>query len=887
MKKLTNLINVFAIILIINVQWAKVHGQAVSTQKGLTYQAVARNASGNIIANQNISVRFSLITGSASGPVYYQETQSLTTNSLGLFNTTIFVGASVSTTGTFNPSAWQVIASLGAFIKVEMDITGGSTYVDMGTTQMISVPFALYAEASGVTPGSVNFRGTWDASLGTPPATGSPDIKGHYYTVSVAGSTMLNGISDWQVGDWVIYNGTIWQKVDNSEASDAADNIAFTPTTDITSTNVQDAVEEVSDSSIAGRALLNSKLTTLTTTLTSALTAKTDKVIGATNGHFAGLDANGNLTDSGKNPSSFLPSSTTATNIPFTPSGNIISANVQDAIAEVDADFADVIDSYIHQTEDGVYIYEPTTGIKRFGIGVTQPDYPLGIKAEGTTEALISFHDPGLDAKWLINMNPGALGNTGFNIDQQVGTGKVSRLFIQESDGYIGLGTATPSQKLHIEESVSTGIIGLQIRNTATAVNNGFVMGHRQSTVTEKNGAFSIIEEGSIDAERMTFRHGGNVGINETLPYATLHISRDPLDPQSAINLAENTGILVLGPIDDKNLGMDAHQIQARTGEYIGTTLSFTATPLGLQPYGGGVIINANSSLGSEKAIITSDAKLGLGTVTPLEKIDIDGAIKIGTTANTNVGTIRYTGTDFEGRVGTGWVSLTAGNGPWTTGAGNSIYYLGASNSRIGVGTNTPDATLDIDDSETVTGGNTAVNIHNSSTTSSSSSNNRVGLGINCNGVWSPNPAALNIGLYVSNVTGQTNTNSNIGAVINGNTVIGDVTGSSVVGAGGTNVLAIQTGSVPTTIPGTTATTGIQIYSDNISTGAGSPPISVFNVMTGDGHVIKLFRSSALTAPDNSSVGSTYGANEQTIINNMRDRINALEAKLQAFGLLE
>lgn len=64
--------------------------------------------------------------------------------------------------------------------------------------------------------GQVEYQGTWDASAGTPP-TVSPE-KGWYYVVSVQGSTSLGGITDWKVGDWAIYNGAAWQKVDNTDA---------------------------------------------------------------------------------------------------------------------------------------------------------------------------------------------------------------------------------------------------------------------------------------------------------------------------------------------------------------------------------------------------------------------------------------------------------------------------------------------------------------------------------------------------------------------------------------------------------------------------------------------------------------------------------------------
>jgi len=65
--------------------------------------------------------------------------------------------------------------------------------------------------------GSVNYKGTWDANANSPALTSSVGTKGNYYVVSVAGTTNLNGITDWQVGDWVIFNGLIWQKVDTTD----------------------------------------------------------------------------------------------------------------------------------------------------------------------------------------------------------------------------------------------------------------------------------------------------------------------------------------------------------------------------------------------------------------------------------------------------------------------------------------------------------------------------------------------------------------------------------------------------------------------------------------------------------------------------------------------
>lgn len=74
--------------------------------------------------------------------------------------------------------------------------------------------------------GGLDYQGTWNASTNTPTLVSSTGVNGYYYVVSVDGSTNLNGITDWKAGDWVIFNGSVWQKIDQSWAvAGANDNI--------------------------------------------------------------------------------------------------------------------------------------------------------------------------------------------------------------------------------------------------------------------------------------------------------------------------------------------------------------------------------------------------------------------------------------------------------------------------------------------------------------------------------------------------------------------------------------------------------------------------------------------------------------------------------------
>jgi uncharacterized protein (TIGR02145 family) len=108
--------------------------------QGIPYQAIARNASGVAIANTAVKVRFSIRDSIATGAIKYQETHNPTTSALGLFSVNVGMGTVVS--GTFSGINWGKNAK---FLQVELNTTGGTTYTDLGTTQMMSVPYALQA----------------------------------------------------------------------------------------------------------------------------------------------------------------------------------------------------------------------------------------------------------------------------------------------------------------------------------------------------------------------------------------------------------------------------------------------------------------------------------------------------------------------------------------------------------------------------------------------------------------------------------------------------------------------------------------------------------------------------------------------------------------------
>jgi hypothetical protein len=161
---------------------------------------------------------------------------------------TVPQGGTGATTLTGYVKGTGTAALTGSATIPNTDITG------LGTASTKDAGAALGVatlDASGKVPiselpaaviGALSYQGTWDASTNTPTLTSSVGTKGYYYVVSVAGSTTLNGITDWLVGDWAVYNGTAWQKVDNTDSVTSVNGL--TGAVVLTTTNIAEGTNE-------------------------------------------------------------------------------------------------------------------------------------------------------------------------------------------------------------------------------------------------------------------------------------------------------------------------------------------------------------------------------------------------------------------------------------------------------------------------------------------------------------------------------------------------------------------------------------------------------------------------------------------------------------------
>ncbi len=181
---------------------------------GISYQAVIRNSSNDLVSNQAVGMKISILQGSASGISVYAETQTPTTNANGLVS--IEIGGGTVVSGNFASIDW---ANGSYFIKTETDPAGGTSYTITGTSQLLSVPYALHAKTAE------NFTGTiteidpvftaWDKSTGISITESQINDLGNY--IETETQTLSDVIANNNAA-----NGQIKNLTDPTEAQDAA-----------------------------------------------------------------------------------------------------------------------------------------------------------------------------------------------------------------------------------------------------------------------------------------------------------------------------------------------------------------------------------------------------------------------------------------------------------------------------------------------------------------------------------------------------------------------------------------------------------------------------------------------------------------------------------------
>jgi hypothetical protein len=312
-----------------------------------------------------------------------------------------------------------------------------------GTVPLSQIPASIQ--------GGVSYQGTWNASTNTPTLTNGVGTKGYYYVVSVAGSTNLDGITSWNVGDWAIFNGTVWQKVDNTDAVTSVN--GYTGTVVLTNTDISGfgtmSTQNANAVAITGGTINGTTIgaTTATTgafTTATASTSLTTPIVQASN--------SGGLS---------LKNSAGTTQISVGAGGGDnasinVSTNLNGTNAQIDISPTGTGHVHINPTGTGSVEIKPTNvgTMDNMTIGATTPK-----AITGTTITATTFSGSGAS---LTSIPNSALVNSAITIN-----GNSTALGGSVSVGTVTSVAATAGTGISVSGSPITGSGTLTVTNTA------------------------------------------------------------------------------------------------------------------------------------------------------------------------------------------------------------------------------------------------------------------------------------------------------------------------------------------------------------------------------------------------------------------------------------
>ena len=583
-----------------------------------------------------------------------------------------------------------VAADIAEKIKV---ITNGG-----GTSQtVIDTLASLQAQITAISAALV-YKGTWNASTNTPTLASGVGTANSFYIVSVAGSTTLDGISNWGVGDWAVFNGSVWQRVEGGAVGNFTD-LTVTGTTTLSGLTASTALALDASKNIVsvtntgtGSNVLATSPTLVTpalgtpssgvvTNLTGTASININGTVGATTastGNFTTLGATGNVT--------LGDASTDTLNV-----GN--GGLVKDASGNV-----------------GIGTASPTRSltIDKSGAAFPSASNP-SIRLNETSSGRAAIFE--LDSSQNLNIWNSDTGSGATRFYRGTGSGTLS--MILNGSGNVGIGTSSPTSKLTVSNSSNGTTVDVAIANTyylsgsideSVTFQGEFYQddvaanraaGYMRVTKTgdfsnnanaSANLVFATRNAGSI-TEKMRIDNAGNIGIGTSSPSYTLDVS---------------TGGSSGGVVDGARVFANASGA-AESRLIFGTFAASTNAAIGAVTATGQLgslkFYTATTNVLSEKMRIDSSGNVGIGT-TPSFPLDVQST-GVGSTIASRI--YRSDGTIALLRIGNS-TSGSASNAPAfgsdTTAAviytANAEVFRITSAGNVGIGTTTPDANLTV-----------------------------------------------------------------------------------------------------------------------------------------------------------------------------------------------
>jgi hypothetical protein len=631
---------------------------------------------GDLSANRTLSITNTAVTAGSFGSA--SNTLTATVNAQGQL--TALAATPIAIVNT-------QVSGLGTASVLNAGVALGVATLDAGGTVPLSqIPASIQ--------GGVSYQGSWNAATNTPTLVSSVGSKGYYYVVSVAGSTNLNGITDWLPGDWAIFNGSVWEQIDNTDTVQSvngyvgavvltAADVGAPPTTRSISTGTGlsgggdlsvDRTLSISNTAVsAGSYGSASAVGTFTVNAQGQLTAASNTTIAIANTQVSGLgtmstqNANSVAITGGSVNGTTIGATTASTVTGTTVTATTLVVNDNSTLGSSNSDtvsFNARVNSDIDPSTDNTYDLGRNAHAWR-NLYLTGTANIAALSASGTTTL------SGLTASTALALNASK------QVVSVTNTGTGDNV-LSNSPTLVTPALGTPASGVVTN---LTGTASININGTVgatTASTGAFTALTTSSTVTLNGGtangvAFLDASKVLTTGSALTFDGANalNMGASNAGAYN-----------QFVVNNESSTGfarmLFQIGAAGATGVGV----VKYAPGIFfaLGTDVDTLSTPMTF------ILNNA------EQMRLTSTG-LGIGTSSPATKLDVSAANPIITLTGNANGTTAAGAINFNATSTTKWqigTSQVIGNGFEFNLAGSNLMYLNQSG-NLGLGV-TPSA---------------------------------------------------------------------------------------------------------------------------------------------------------------------------------------------------